>query len=161
MTGHQVYTTLHTNSAVGAIPRLLDLGVLPDIMAGNIIGIIAQRLVRRLCPRCKSAYMPDAATRAILGLKEEQTDITLYKATGCAHCGNTGYKGRKAIVETLKLDADIDERIAQRATGRELRKLADTKGFRKLADDGIDRVLAGDTSLEEIARVVDLTDRVA
>jgi type IV pilus assembly protein PilB len=161
MTGHQVYTTLHTNSAIGAIPRLLDLGVLPDIMAGNIIGIIAQRLVRRLCPRCKSGYAPDTATRAILGLKDEQTDVTLYKATGCAHCGNTGYKGRKAIIETLKLDGDLDERIAQRATGRELRKLADAKGFRKLADDGIDRVLAGETSLEEIARVVDLTDRLA
>jgi type II secretory ATPase GspE/PulE/Tfp pilus assembly ATPase PilB-like protein len=161
MTGHQVYTTLHTNSAVGAIPRLLDLGVLPDIMAGNIIGIIAQRLVRRLCARCKSGYTPDAATRAILGLKDPPTELTLHKATGCARCGNTGYKGRTAIVETLKLDGDIDERIAQRATGRELRKLADTKGFRTLADDGIDRVLAGDTSLEEIARVVDLTDRIA
>src|SRR6476619_407389 len=85
MTGHQVYSTLHTNSSVGAFPRLLDLGVLPDIMAGNIIGVIAQRLLRKLCPQCKAPYVPDAGTRKILGIDADESR-PVYQAVGCARC---------------------------------------------------------------------------
>jgi type II secretory ATPase GspE/PulE/Tfp pilus assembly ATPase PilB-like protein len=159
MTGHQVYSTLHTNSAIGAIPRLLDLNVLPDIMAGNIIGVIAQRLVRKLCRRCRAPFVPDAATLAVLGVASGEPP-TLQRAVGCPACNGTGYKGRTAVMEILKMDDDIDELIARRATGREIRRLAEEKGFRNLADDGIDRVLTGDTSIDEVSRVVDLTDRV-
>jgi type II secretory ATPase GspE/PulE/Tfp pilus assembly ATPase PilB-like protein len=159
MTGHQVYSTLHTNSSIGAIPRLMDLGVLPDIMAGNIIGVIAQRLVRKLCLHCKAPYAPDSMTQRLLGM--EQDDMRpVYQAVGCPRCDNVGYKGRVAIMELFKLDAEIDEQIARRATGREIRSAASGKGFRTLADDAISRVLIGQTSLEEISRVVDLTDRV-
>jgi type II secretory ATPase GspE/PulE/Tfp pilus assembly ATPase PilB-like protein len=159
MTGHQVYSTLHTNSSIGAVPRLNDLGVLPDIMAGNIIGVIAQRLMRRLCAQCKAPYSPEASQRRILGMDADDSR-PVYQAVGCARCENIGYKGRVAIMELFKLDPEIDELIARRATGREIRGAATAKGFRSLADDAISRVLLGQTSLEEISRVVDLTDRV-
>ena len=159
MTGHQVYSTLHTNSSIGAMPRLMDLGVLPDIMAGNIIGVIAQRLVRKLCSQCKAPYTPDPGTRRLLGMEEGDTR-PVFQAVGCARCDNMGYKGRVAIMELFKLDAEIDDLIARRATGREIRADASSKGFRTLAHDAVSRVLLGQTSLEEISRVVDLTDRV-
>jgi type II secretory ATPase GspE/PulE/Tfp pilus assembly ATPase PilB-like protein len=161
MTGHQVYSTLHTNSAIGAIPRLQDLGVLPDIMAGNIIGVVAQRLIRRLCTHCRQAYRPDDdLTRRVLGVTADwQGEV--YRAAGCEQCDSTGYKGRVAIMELFKMDGEIDELIARRATGREIREAARRTGFRTLAEDAVARVLAGETSLDEISRVVDLTDRVA
>ena len=159
MTGHQVYTTLHTNSAVGAIPRLLDIGIVPDILAGNIIGVVAQRLVRRLCKHCKQAYQANPSERSMTGVKSDKAP-TLYRAVGCDQCDYQGYRGRMAIIEILKMDGDLDELIAHRATGREMHKAAVAKGFRTLADDGIRRVLDGSTSLEELMRVVDLTDRM-
>jgi type II secretory ATPase GspE/PulE/Tfp pilus assembly ATPase PilB-like protein len=159
MTGHQVYSTLHTNSSIGAVPRLMDLGVLPDIMAGNIIGVIAQRLMRRLCPHCKAPSTPDPMMRKLLGVAPDDMR-PIFHAVGCARCDNIGYKGRLAIMELFKLDPEIDELIARRSTSREIRAAATAKGFRPLADDAISRVLLGQTSLEEISRVVDLTDRV-
>jgi type II secretory ATPase GspE/PulE/Tfp pilus assembly ATPase PilB-like protein len=160
MTGHQVYSTLHTNSAIGAMPRLLDLGVLPDILAGNIIGIVAQRLVRRLCTHCREPIVPDATAIRLLDLTPERVPARIYRAKGCDHCDHTGYRGRTAIMELLKMDQDMDELVARRATSREIRNAAREKGFRTLAEDAAERVLAGDTSLEEIARIVDLTDRI-
>jgi type II secretory ATPase GspE/PulE/Tfp pilus assembly ATPase PilB-like protein len=160
MTGHQVYSTLHTNSAIGAIPRLLDIGILPDIMAGNIIGVVAQRLIRKLCPHCKQPYQPEAMERRLLSLAADDSDVTLYHATGCELCDYQGYKGRMAIMELLKMDADLDELIARRVTTRELNNMALSKGFRPLAEEGIRRVLDGSTSLAEVSRVVDLTDRL-
>ena len=158
MTGHQVYSTLHTNSAIGAISRLLDIGILPDIMAGNIIGIVAQRLVRVLCVECKYAYTPDSMERQMLGIAPHQ-DITLYRAAGCETCFHQGYRGRLAIMELLKLDYDLDDLISHRASARQIRDAAFAKGFRPLAMDGIRRIMQGTTSLAEVSRVVDLTDR--
>ena len=159
MTGHQVYSTLHTNSAIGAIPRLLDIGVLPDIMAGNIIGVIAQRLVRRLCPHCRTPYQASPAEARILGLPEDAAQ-QLYRPGSCEQCNHRGYKGRLAIMEVLRMDGDIDELIACRATAREVRKAANAKGFRSLAEDAIRRVVEGVTSIEEVGRVIDLTERL-
>ena len=159
MTGHQVYSTLHTNSAIGAIPRLLDIGILPDIMAGNIIGIIAQRLVRVLCPHCKYSYHPDLTERKLLGIHSAE-EFTLYRAAGCDLCHHQGYKGRLAIMELLKMDSDLDDLVSRRASTRDLKQAAKDKGFRPLAADGLQRVLQGITSLSEVARVVDLTDRM-
>ena len=159
MTGHQVYSTLHTNSAVGAFPRLLDTGVTPEVMAGNMIGIIAQRLIRRLCKHCRQPYTATSAECRLLGVKADRPP-TVYRAVGCDHCDYQGYRGRLAIMEILKLDVDIDELIARRATARELQLAAIAKGFRTLADDGARRVLEGTTTLEELMRVVDLTDRM-
>lgn len=160
MTGHQVYTTLHTNSALGAIPRLLDIGVLPDIMAGNIIGIVAQRLVRRLCEHCKSPYHAENHETRLFGNLIESERPLLFKATGCSLCDFQGYRGRIAIIELLRIDPTLDELIARRATTHEIRNRALTQGFSPLAEDGLRRVLSGATSLEELARVVDLTARM-
>ena len=160
MTGHQVYSTLHTNSAIGAVPRLLDIGVLPDIMAGNIIGVVAQRLVRKLCPHCKKPYKPEAHETRLLGLADDAPPPTLYRASGCEHCEYQGYRGRQAIMELLRMDADLDELVARRATNREIKQAALAKGFRTLAEDGLRRVREGSTSLEEVGRVVDLTERM-
>ena len=159
MTGHQVYSTLHTNSAAGAIPRLLDIGIVPDVLAGNIIGIVAQRLVRRLCKHCKQAHQASAGECSMVGAPADRPP-TLYRAVGCDQCDYQGYRGRMAIIEILKMDGELDELIAHRATGRELQKSALTRGFRTLADDGVRRVLDGSTALDELMRVVDLTDRM-
>jgi len=161
MTGHQVYSTLHTNSAIGAIPRLLDIGILPDIMAGNIIGIVAQRLVRRLCPHCRKPYTAQGLERRLLGDDLPVPSPVLYRPGGCEYCDFQGYRGRLAIMELIRLDADLDELIARRATAREFRNAALAKGYRPLAEDGIRRALDGSTSLEEVGRVIDLTERMS
>ena len=160
MTGHQVFTTLHTNSALGAFPRLLDLGIQPGIMAGNIIGIIAQRLVRRLCLHCREAYAPSIEERRVLRLGDTDAPAQIYKSIGCHECAGKGYKGRTPIMELLVMDGDLDELVARGATARELRDSASSKGFQTLADAGIRRVIDGDTSLAEVSRVVDLTSRL-
>jgi general secretion pathway protein E/type IV pilus assembly protein PilB len=160
MTGHQVYSTLHTNSAVGAIPRLLDIGIVPDIMSGNIIGVVAQRLVRKLCQTCRQGYDPDARDRRMLGMAPAEPAL-LYRGVGCEQCDYQGYRGRVAIMEILKIDAGIDELIARRATAREILTAARAKGFKTLAEDGIRLVRGGVTSVDELMRVADLTDRMA
>jgi type II secretory ATPase GspE/PulE/Tfp pilus assembly ATPase PilB-like protein len=160
MTGHQVFTTLHTNSALGAFPRLIDIGISPDIMAGNIIGVVAQRLVRVLCPHCKESAKPSDEERKILGVKRNEA-IQIFKHKGCKRCNQTGYRGRMAIMELLRIDSDMDSLIARRAHFDELRKMALEKGFNTLADDGVRRILEGYTSIEEVMRVIDLTSRVS
>ena len=158
MTGHQVFTTLHTNSALGAFPRLLDIGIQPDIMAGNIIGIIAQRLVRVLCNHCKEAHAPSKEERLLLGPMGDRVSY-LHRSVGCKNCDNKGYRGRTTVMELLVMDGDLDELVARRATTKELRTAALAKGFRSLASEGLQRVADGITSLAEVAREIDLTGR--
>ncbi|MDR0480303.1 MAG: GspE/PulE family protein [Gallionellaceae bacterium] len=171
MTGHQVYSTLHANSALSAIPRLLDMGILPDVMAGNIIGVIAQRLVRALCPHCKKPYAADAHERKMLGAAEpssanekditsDDENVTLYRATGCAHCHDSGYKGRLAVMELLRMDDDLDDLIARRAGIRELRQSALAHGVCPIARSAMRLARQGRTTLAEIARVVDVTHQM-
>lgn len=160
MTGHQVYSTLHTPSAIGAIPRLFDLGISPEIMAGNIIGIVAQRLIRKLCKHCCTPYTPDHLERRLLALSEANP-ATLLRAQGCPHCAHTGYKGRLAVMELLRMNSAMGELIAQRATSHEIAQAAAAAGFQSMADDACQRVLHGETSLDEVTRIVDLTSRVA
>ncbi len=161
MTGHQVYSTLHTSSAIGAIPRLLDIGILPDILAGNVIGIVAQRLVRCLCPACREARPAHDYEMRLLGLPAASERPILHEARGCPQCDFQGYRGRMAIMELLRMDPELDELVARRATAREIREAASRKGFRPLADDGARRVLEGATTLDELCRVVNLTDRMS
>ncbi|MGE0080938.1 MAG: GspE/PulE family protein [Thiohalomonadaceae bacterium] len=158
MTGHQVFATLHAASALAAIPRLVDLGLSPALLAGNLIGVVAQRLVRRLCNHCRESYAAGARETALLGA---QPGVTLWRAAGCASCGHTGFRGRLAVMELVRFDAVLDELTARGATLSELRHAAAARGVRTLADDGAQRVLAGATSLDELARVVDLTARMA
>ena len=156
MTGHQVFTTLHSNSAVGAIPRLLDIGVRPEILAGNIIGAIAQRLVRKLCNECKQ---PAEMTRPQPAncIRDADDRLIVYRPVGCPACAGQGYRGRMALMEILPFDPDMDELIARRGTSRELHGLAVAKGFRPLAESAKSSVIRGKTSLAEVARVVNLS----
>jgi general secretion pathway protein E/type IV pilus assembly protein PilB len=160
MTGHQVYSTLHTNSAIGAIPRLNDLGLSSELMAGNLIGVIGQRLSRRLCPHCKVPYEADAEMAAMLGIRDGASR-TLYRSEGCVRCEYQGYTGRLALLEILRFDDVLDDLLGRRASVRDMLLAARGRGYRTLADDAVRRVVEGVTSLDEVARVVDLTRYVA
>lgn len=157
MTGHQVYTTLHTNDSFGAIPRLVDLGMKPGMIAGAIIAVFAQRLVRKLCEQCKEKYTPNAEECEILGV-DPQNPPEIYKPHqgGCQACSGQGYKGRLAIAEILLLDEDLDEIIARGGTKVEMKRVAKQKGFKTMRDDGILKTIQGITSLDEVAGAVSL-----
>ena len=162
MTGHQVFSTLHTNSALGTIPRLLDIGIKPSIMAGNITGIAAQRLVRKLCNSCKKPKQPDELELQLLGVTEnDKAPQRIYTASSCDKCDMTGYSGRIALLEVFRFDAEFDEMIARNATIQEIKKVALSKGFIPLAQDACQRVIEGTTTLDEISRVVDLTENIS
>lgn len=158
MTGHQVYTTLHTNDSFGAIPRLFDLGLKPGMVAGAIIAIFAQRLTRRLCPHCKVPHVATVDECKILKV-DPASPPTIYKAKqgGCTHCSGQGYKGRIAVVEILTFDEEMDELLAKSATKAELKSCAVKKGFKSMRDDGILKVLEGVTSLDSLSKVVSLS----
>lgn len=160
MTGHQVFSTLHTNSAAAVFPRLFDIGVSANVMVGNIIGVIAQRLLRKLCTVCKEPYEPDELETRLLGLSSNTSLPTIYRAKGCERCNQKGYMGRTAIIEMIRMDSDVDAVIARGAATQDIEKIAKEKGFKLLADDGIRKVLQGTTSLEEVSRVIDLTSRL-
>ncbi len=160
MTGHQVYSTLHTNSAIGALPRLRDIGIIPEIMAGNIIGVIAQRLVRKLCRYCKVSYQPSKAELRMLANDQGLKAGKIYRAKGCTSCDNSGYKGRMALLEILKMNSDLDDLLAHGATTKEIKDAANKQGFFTLADDGVRHIIEGVTSIREVARVADLTERM-
>ncbi|MEM7564297.1 MAG: ATPase, T2SS/T4P/T4SS family [Pseudomonadota bacterium] len=160
MTGHQVYSTLHTNSAIGALPRLRDIGIIPEIMAGNIIGVVAQRLIRKLCKYCKTAYAPSEEELRLLKNDKGIVPEKIYKAKGCTSCDNTGYKGRMALLEILKMNSDLDDLLAHGATTKEIKDAAYQQGFFTLADDGVRHIIEGLTSIQEVARVADMTERM-
>ena len=160
MTGHQVFATLHANSAIGAIPRLLDIGVSRSIMSGNTIGILAQRLARKLCSNCKKAYEPEDFEKVILEYKSKEKAPLIYKAIGCEECSNTGYKGRLAILETLRFSKEIDELLLDGASQHEILNKAIEQGFSTMLQSAVRWVKAGETTIEEIGRVVDLTELV-
>ena len=146
--------------ALGVIPRLIDLGIPSEILAGNLIGMLGQRLVRRLCPDCCRSRPPTEAELELMGLQAGQGPAAIFDPVGCERCAFQGFRGRTTITEIVRMDRDLDERVARHATPNELLKAARDKGFRTLAEDGIRRVLDGTTSLAELARVVDLTDRM-
>ena len=157
LTGHQVFATLHANSIFGALPRLHEIGIGAELLAGNLCGILAQRLVRRLCPTCREPVPDDAPERHLPGLAADAPPAPSWRARGCPECDFRGYRGRLAIMEILPFDAELDELVARRASPGELRAAARTRGHRSLAEDGLRRVLDGSTSLAELARVVDLS----
>lgn len=160
MTGHQVFATLHTNSALAAVQRLRDIGVSPEILAGNMIGVIGQRLARKLCTQCKVPTPLLPADQKILGVADSDVASTrIYKAVGCEHCGQSGYRGRFVLMEVLLFDEKMDELIATNASPPELARYARSNGFLTLRDDAIRRVLVGDTTIEAASRVVSFAER--
>lgn len=159
MTGHQVFTSLHANDALGAIPRLMNMGVPNYLMAGSLIGVVAQRLARKLCSSCKKEEPVTELDKKLLG--EKNAKITaIYKAQGCEKCSNSGYKGRVVINEILPFDRELDDLVIAAASRKELNAHALKHGFIPMAEDGIGKVLEGVTDLKELMRVIDLTDRM-
>jgi general secretion pathway protein E/type IV pilus assembly protein PilB len=142
---------------VASFPRLQDIGIKDSIMTRNIIGIVAQRLIRCLCNNCKQAYEADGLERKLLNIRQGEK---IFESTGCDSCYQSGYKGRHAILEVLRIDNAIDDLIAKSATPHEIENKARENGFRSLADEGIAKVIDGTTSVEELSRIVDLTHRL-
>ena len=151
LTGHLVLSTLHTNDAPGAITRLYNLGIEPYLVGASISGVLAQRLVRKLCQACKEPYEPSPNEKRQLERFTETVD-TLYKPKGCQRCRNLGFAGRIGIYELLVPDDNMIEKISQGATLNEIRECAKTLGMKTLRQDGVDKVRAGITTLEEVYR---------
>jgi general secretion pathway protein E len=151
LTGHLVLSTIHTNSATGAIARFLDMGIPDYLLASSLIAVTAQRLVRRLCDHCKQGEPADADTRARFGMAEGQI---IYRATGCPQCARTGYRGRFALAEFLEMTPQLRHQILQNPSADALYSVArDANGFLNLIDDGVAKASAGLTTLEEVLRV--------
>jgi len=155
LTGHLVLSTLHTNDAPGAVTRLADMGVEPFLVASSVIGVVAQRLVRLLCTRCREAYTPpvEVVTRYGLAGPDEPVPV-LYRAKGCEACNNIGYKGRIGLFEIMLLDDETRALVVKQAASDVLKRAAIDAGMHNLQQDGVAKVVAGLTSLEEMLRVV-------
>ncbi|MBR2876899.1 MAG: Flp pilus assembly complex ATPase component TadA [Clostridia bacterium] len=160
LTGHMVFSTLHTNDAPGAVTRLDEMGVEPFLTASSLVGVLAQRLVRVLCPRCKEEVeitykellesMPDFPHEG----KKMTDTIKIHKAKGCIACNNTGYKGRQGVFEFLQVTNEMRDLIIRRASAAEIKELAVKQGMHTLRQEGIDKILDGTTSVEEVLRVL-------
>jgi general secretion pathway protein E/type IV pilus assembly protein PilB len=154
LTGHLVFSTLHTNDAPSAITRLIDIGVKPFLVASSTRAIMAQRLVRKICPHCKEEHKPDDAELRMLGPAAEQlVDAQLYRGRGCNDCGLTGYRGRLGIFEMFLIDDEVRHMIYDQAGAADLRNRGRELGMRTLREDGLRKVIAGMTTLEEVLRV--------
>jgi type IV pilus assembly protein PilB len=153
LTGHLVFSTLHTNDAPSSLTRLIDMGVEPFLISSSVIGIIAQRLVRTICPACKQAYSPSKEIINDIGVKLPEGNLKFYKGTGCKACKNTGYKGRIGIFEILMLDDKIRDLILAKTSSSQIKRIAHEAGMRTLREDGITKVLAGATTIDEVIRV--------
>lgn len=152
LTGHLVFSTLHTNDAPSSVIRLVDMGVEPFLVAASLVGVMAQRLIRLICSKCKEAYAPSKAVIKKWGLENEK-NLTVYRGKGCPECKGTGYKSRTALFELMVVDDEIKEMINSGASSVVLRKKAVEKGMTGLAEDGKVKVLKGFTTFEEISRV--------
>jgi len=179
MTGHLVLSTLHTNSAAGTLPRLIDMGAEPFLLSSTINVIMAQRLVRRLCPECRKEYFLNAdelnslkanydmggileaiKKSGVVKMKKEEKEgddewkkIKFFKAVGCEQCGNEGYHSRLGIYEVLEVDDEIERMISQKATEEEIETKAKEKGMLTMVEDGFIKATEGATSVEELLRV--------
>ncbi len=159
MTGHLVLSTLHTNSAAATLTRLVEMGVEPFLVASSVVGITAQRLVRRLCPECKEAYEPSDELVHRLGVELEGTEKPVFfKPHGCPICNNTGYRGRLALHEVLVMTSDVRELVTKNAPADQLENAAIKEGMFTLKEDGVRKVCLGLTSLEEVMRAVYVTE---
>ena len=165
LTGHMVFSTLHTNTAAGTIPRLIDIGVTPKIIGSSLTVALAQRLARKLCVECKKEDVPSAQEKAIIDevallIKEKVGKVIqaekIWRAVGCMVCNNTGYKGRVGIFEAILMTAEIENLLDAIPSEREIREVAKKQGILNMREDGIEKIMDGVTSFDEVQRVVDL-----
>jgi type IV pilus assembly protein PilB len=160
LTGHLVLSTLHTNDAPGAVTRLVDMGIESFLVASSVIGVVAQRLVRVLCDRCKEAYSapPDLLRRLGVGETGHHAPVTFYRAVGCEFCNAVGYRGRTGIFEIMILDEVLRDLVAKEAPAAAIREAAVARGMRTLGEDGLEKILLGITTPEEVLRAVYVED---
>ena len=158
ITGHLVLSTVHTNDAVGTISRLSDLQVPPYLIASGLLAVIAQRLIRKLCSKCKKEIFMSNDELLEFGVSSEIVNLysnrKLCESVGCEHCRGTGYSGRAAIVEILEIDKDIESLIIKGTSTQEIQREAQRKGMHTMKEDGYIKALEGLTTLEEVHRVV-------
>lgn len=156
LTGHLVFSTLHTNDAVSSLTRMIDMGIAPFLISSSVIGVMAQRLVRQICPRCIEEYKPDEKI-----FKNIKTNINIpdfenikfYRGKGCDHCKHTGYRGRTAIIEMVRINDEIRSMIINHSSNNEIKEVAIKNGMLTLMDSGIAKVLEGITTIDEVIRV--------
>jgi type IV pilus assembly protein PilB len=157
LTGHFVLSTLHTNDAPSALTRLSEMGVEPFLTGSAVSAVLAQRLARKLCANCREMYTPSATELAKARIAPdlaENSEVVLYRKRGCSRCGNSGYKGRLGIFQLLIMSETIERLAVERASHDQIERAAIQEGMRTMWDDGLSKVIAGVTSLEELARVV-------
>ncbi|MDQ2799120.1 MAG: GspE/PulE family protein [Armatimonadota bacterium] len=157
LTGHLVLSTLHTNDAPGSVARLMDMGVEPFLIASSIAGVLAQRLLRTICVKCKEQYVPPRDAIKRLGMNLDILDkgeVTFYRGRGCDHCKGSGYKGRVGVYELMPITEKVRELILARASSYAIREAAVEAGMRTLKDDAMEKILLGITTLEESLRVI-------
>lgn len=153
LTGHLVLSTLHTNDSPGAVARLLNMGIEPYLLASSLIGVVAQRLMRTICPKCKSTYFPEESLLETIGWSGSQ-NRAFHRGQGCQVCHDSGFKGRVAIAETLELTRDLRQLILRRPSGNEIKNLLRGQGqWQELKDEGMRCVKQGITSIDEMLRV--------
>jgi type IV pilus assembly protein PilB len=153
LTGHLVLSTLHTNDSAGAITRLIDMGVESFLIASTLEAVLAQRLVRRICLQCKSAYVPTDGLLAQLGVARENVgDRQFFFGKGCPACNQSGYRGRMGIYEWLRLSDPIRDLVTQRAPTLVIRQKAIEQGMRTIREDGLRGIFDGNTSIEEVIK---------
>jgi general secretion pathway protein E len=147
-----VFSTLHTNDAASAATRLIDMGIEPFLVASSVVAVLAQRLLRRICPDCKRSYTPSEEELSRLDVAPG-SNVTLFRGAGCAACSQTGYRGRTGIYELMVLNDDIRRLIGSKADSTAIKHAAITNGMVTLKQEGADRVLQGHTTLEEVMRI--------
>jgi len=153
LTGHLVFSTLHTNDSASALTRLIDMGIEPYLLTSSVTAILAQRLVRRICPHCREIYHPTPFERELLEEHGKGENSVVYKGKGCPECLNTGYLGRVGVFELLTLNTKIRQMVQDKSSAEEIKAEAIKEGMVTLRQDGINRALEGGTSLSEILRV--------
>jgi general secretion pathway protein E len=162
LTGHLVFSTLHTNDAAGSVTRLIDMGIEPFLVVSSVIAIVAQRLVRVLCPRCKTPYTPDDESLDNMGFDRGILEKhVFYRKNGCASCMHTGYRGRTAIFEIMLMDDELRKLVLRTSDANQINELAVSRGMTTLLNDGARRALEGVTTVEEVLRVTRVLKRGA
>ena len=159
LTGHLVFSTLHTNDAPGSVTRLIDMGVQPFLVASSVMAVMAQRLARVACPKCREPITPDPTELANFSITAEQaSEATFMRGRGCNHCQHTGYRGRVAVFELMTMNSKIREMTFNREPAQNIRRQARLMGMKSLAEDAVDKALKGITTLLEVARLQKAVD---
>ena len=153
LTGHLVFSTLHTNDSFGALTRLVDMDIEPFLVSSSVLAVLAQRLVRVVCPDCREPYVPTESELQRAGIRPSQLTGPIYRAAGCRACRNTGYRGRSAVQELMIVDDDVRGLVMQKADSATIRRACTSRGMKLLRQDGAERVMAGQTTIEELLRV--------